>query len=154
MFFDDRKCYICRELMRHEFRVFITIRLPPYIVDPVLGVEHLKEFLNYIRTSTGNMVKFVAVLSIGKLKKLGDRYSRRYERLHIHILAGAKQRIGWRRVRREDQVEAVKKFISDIHRFYQLIFGSEQSGAIDVRWIRYPRKSKRKHRRGRGVDDD
>jgi len=152
VFMDRKRCYVCKGLMRREFRVFITVRLPPYITDPGLAVDRLREFMKWLMIH--DRVRFVAVISVGKVVKVNNRYLIKYEKPHLHILAGAKDRVGWVRLRREEQVEALRRFIADVHRGYEAFLGPEHPGAIDIRWIRYPVKAKRRRRRKRRIAND
>jgi len=65
VFLSRKRCYVCKGLMRREFRVFITVRLPPYITDPDLAVDRLREFMKWLMIH--DRVRFVAVISVGKV---------------------------------------------------------------------------------------
>jgi len=155
LFKSKSRCYICKGLLRGEFQLFITIRPAPWAVTSSdLALKLLAKVMDEL-ASVANMLdlKAVFVLATGKIVVRNGRYFERLEVPHVHILVGAKRRIGRFRVSRRDRVRKLVEFSRQwVEQCYVDAFKGLYPKCIDIKWIKYDvssksRKTKRKKRR-------
>lgn len=139
----DAKCYICRGLMRREFQQFITIRCPPWIVDKDAALKMLNALAKRL-TDIANLLhlKIGIVIAVGKVEFGDGNLEVRREFPHIHILVGAKERIGNLRIPMKQRIKNLVKFRQWLEDFYSEVFGGICDKCIYIKWIRYDEKKR------------
>ena len=150
----SERCYACKGLVRGEFQLFITVRPPPWaVVDSKTALELLTKLAKELaRTADMLHLKAVIVVSIGKIVRRGERLVERVETPHIHILVGAKRRVGRFRVSERVRVRRLMEFRDFLESHYSSIFGGLYKRCIDVKWIRYDSKIKKRKKRKRSLE--
>jgi len=150
----EERCYACRGLLRGEFQQFITVRCPPWVPAGEAALKLLNELARKLaETADALHLRAVIVISVGKVVYENGKPVARKEPAHLHILVGAKERVGNIRIPAEKRIGNLMRFSrQELELLYKEVFGGLCDRCIDVEWIRYDEKRRSKgggHGRGK-----
>jgi len=147
----NKRCYVCKGLIKGEFQLFITVRPAPWaIMDEKTALRLLAKLAEELAKEADRLyLKAVIIIAVGKVVTRNNKLIARSEPPHIHILVGAKKRVGRFRVDRRTRIRRLMEFShSQLKSLYAEVFGNVYPRCIDIKWIKYDDKVKTGKKRG------